>query len=484
MKLFISILNPLLGASSQRALRALIAPPLGITLGIPKGIAVLAIASLTLLPSHLSFAALPAAVDGQPLPTLAPMLERVKQSMVSVSVEADVRPRRRSDPFFDDPFFRRFFDQRSSSQTRKRFAFGAGVVVDAQAGLILTNEHSIVGARNILITLADGRELQGRLLGSDKASDVALVKVDADNLTAIRIGNSNGLRVGDFVVSVGDEKSSQSTVTSGIISSLGRSRHSRNFQRFIQSDAGYGPGILVNLRGELIGLNISKVTQTVSNSRIGFSTPVNMAIRVKDQLLKFGTPQRGFMAVQVQDLTPELATAFNIGDSRGAVITSVTENSAAYNGGIRVGDVVLMADKSQVTRGRDLRKIIGQHFSGDPLELQVLRQGQTHNLTVMLESSSPSSQVGTMMHERLEGATFKDVGAEQVSTNVEQGVMVTNVTKGSVAWGYGVRPNDIIVSANRKSVANLDSFRQAIANQDVLMLNIVRGNGALFLLLQ
>jgi len=439
------------------------------------GLVLSAIMLTWLLPSQLAFGA---------LPVLAPMLERVQQSMVSVSVEAEVQLRRREDPFFDDPFFRRFFDRRNRSQERKRQAFGAGVIVDAEAGFVLTNEHSVVGASKIMVTLSDGRELEGQLIGSDKASDVALVKVDADNLTAIRLGDSAALRVGDFVVSVGDPLGTQSTVASGIISALGRNSRSRSYQSYIQSDAGYAPGVLVNLRGELIGLNISRVAQTASNSRFGFSTPVNIAMRVKKQLVKYGTPQRGFLAVQVQDLTPDLATAFNIEENSGAVITSVVADSAADKGGVRVGDVVMMADHSKVNQGRDLRKIIAQHFSGDPLELQVLRQGETINLSVLLESSSAISLVGTMMHNRLEGATFKDVGAQQVSTNVEQGVLVTKVTNGSVAWNYGVRAGDIIVSANRKSVVNIESFRKAIANQDVLMLNIVRGSGALFLLLQ
>jgi len=212
-------------------------------------------------------AALPVAVDGEPLPTLAPMLERVQRSVVSISAEAEVRLRRRNDPFFDDPFFRRFFDQRSSSQARKRQATGTGVIIDAFQGLILTNEHSVVGATKITVTLADGREAQGSLVGRDKASDVAIIKISLNNLPAIALGNSDTLRVGDFVVSVGDPlgiygSGIQNTVTSGIVSALGRKSGGRNFESFIQSDAGYGPGVLVNLRGELIGLNIAKAAQT------------------------------------------------------------------------------------------------------------------------------------------------------------------------------------------------------------------------------
>jgi S1-C subfamily serine protease len=433
-------------------------------------------------------AALPIAVEGQPLPTLAPMLERVQQSIVAVSASAQAQARSRNDPFFNDPFFNRFFEQRRSSQARTNTVASTGVIIDALNGFVLTNQHTVVGASKITITLADGRVAQGQMVGSDKASDVAIIKIDIDDLVAIDLGDSDALRVGDFVVSIGAPIGQHNTIASGIISALAAKPGARSrpvsYQNFIQSDIGFGPGVLVNLRGELIGINISKVAQTAANNRIGFSTPVNVALRVKSQLVKYGTPQRGFLSVQVQDLTRELANAFDIRETRGVVVTSVTKDSSADEAGIRIGDVIVKAGPVDVNRGSDLNAIISQHFAGDPLELTMFRQGESMTLPVFLESSSKVSSTGTMIHHRLEGATFKELDTRQVSTNAAQGVLVASVKNGSIAWVQGVRPNDLIVSANRKPVSNMVSFKRAIANHDVLMLNIVRGNGALFLLLQ
>ena len=437
-----------------------------------------------LLAFKFADAALPVSVDGRPLPSLAPMLEQVQRSVVTISSEANVQVRR-ADPFFDDPFFRRFFDQRRSTQTRKRQTIGTGVIVDADQGLVLTNELTVAGAARITVTMHDGREATGSVVGRDHTSDIALIKIDATGLEAIPIGDSDQLKVGDFVVSIGHPLGYQSTITSGIVSALGRAgRDSHGYESFIQSDAVMGPGILLNLRGEMIGLNFSKVAKTANNARIGFSTPINVAFKVKSQLVKYGAPQRGFLAIQIQDLTPDLASAFNIGERRGAVITSVSKGSSADRAGLQVGDVVLMVDDRIINRGVDLRNVIGRHFAGDEVEFTVLRDGETVIVPAKLESSTTASSKGTMIHHQLEGATFKEVGPQQISTNAEEGVLVTDVKKGSVAWNHGVRANDLIVSANRKSVNDLTSLRKAIADQDVVMLNIVRGNGALFLLLQ
>lgn len=440
------------------------------------------ILSAVLLSGLISFpvkGALPMAVEGQPLPSLAPMIERVQASLVSIAIQARVQARR--DPF-DDPFFRRFFDQRRT--TRNREVFATGVVVDALQGLILTNEHSVRGASIIKITLNDGRVVEGEVIGADATTDIALIKVNVVGLSAITLGDSSDLRVGDFVVSIGDPLGEQNTIISGIVSGLARRNSLQAHEHFIQSDAAIGPGVLVNLNGDLIGLNIAKSAQTASSTRIGFSTPINLALRVKGQLVKYGTPQRGFLAVQVQDLTPDLASAFDIQQRGGAVVTSVVPGSSAEQAGLLVGDVILEANTQTINRSNDLRSVIGQQFAGDELPVMVVRQGTRLSLQPVLESSTRASKKGTMIHTQLEGATLKEIDTRQVSTNIEEGVLVSVVKKDSVAWNHGVRANDIIVSANRKSVRNLESFREAISGQDVLMLNIVRGNGALFLLLQ
>lgn len=431
--------------------------------------------------SQLARATLPVSVDGQRLPSLAPMIERVQSSLVSISVATPVQARR--DPF-DDPFFRRFFDQRRPANNRTREVFVTGVVIDGLQGLILTNEHSVRGVSKVKVTLNNGQVVNGEVLGSDSASDVALIKVNELGLTAISIADSSALRVGDFVVSVGDPLGEENTLVTGVVSALARNNSVRAHQNFIRSDAAVGAGVLVNLNGEMVGLNIAKSAQTAGSLRIGFSTPVNMALKVKQHLVKYGTPQRGFLAVQVQDLTPELANAFNIQQAGGAVISNVIEGSTADKAGLEIGDVVLEAGTQQITRGNDLRAIIGQQFAGDTMSMMVAREGGRVMLQPVLESSTRVSKKGTMIHHQLEGAVFKESETRQISTNSENGVLVSQVRQGSVAWEHGVRAKDVIVSANRKSVTDIDSLLEAIDGKEVLMLNIVRGNGSMFLLLQ
>ena len=430
---------------------------------------------------QLATASLPLAVDGQVLPSLAPMIERVQASLVRISVKSPLQARR--DPS-SDPFFRRFFDQRRQSNSRPREMFATGVVVDSEQGLILVNEHSVRGVNKVKVTLDDGRDVDGQIVGSDSTSDVALIKVEMPGLVAIGIADSNNLRVGDFVVSIGDPLGEENTLVTGVISALASNNSLQAHQNFIRSDAAVGPGVLVNLKGEMVGLNIAKSAQTAGNLRIGFSTPVNMALRIKEHLVKFGTPQRGFLAVQVQDLTPDLARAFNIKQAGGAVISNVLEGSTADKAGLEIGDVVLEAGTQLISRSNDLRAIIGQQFAGDTLNMTVAREGGKVVLRPVLESSTRVSKKGNMLHHQLEGATFKQGDARQVSTSAEGGVLVSQVRQGSVAWEHGVRANDIIVSANRKSVTDISSLRKAIDGKEVLMLNIVRGNGSMFLLLQ
>lgn len=425
-------------------------------------------------------ATLPVEVDGQRLPSLAPMVERVQNSLVRIAVKS--RSSARRDPF-DDPFFRRFFDQRRPAAKNAEL-YAVGVVVDSLQGLILTNEHSVRSISNVKVTLNDGREVQGQVVGADSTADVAVIKIDATDLTAISIANSKELRVGDFVVSIGDPLGGDNTLATGIVSALAKRNSAQAHQNFIRSDAATGPGVLVNLNGELVGLNIAKSAQTAGSLRIGFSTPVNTILRVQEQLVRYGATQRGVLAVQVQDLTPDLAKAFDITQSGGAVITSVGEGSNADVAGLEVGDVVLRAGSQAVRRSNDLRSIIGQQFAGDTLPMTIARQGEQLSLQPILEPVSKAAKLGTMIHHQLEGATFKELDARKVSTNQPNGVLVSQVKPGSVAWDHGVRENDLIVSANRKSVGDLSSFRNAIEGEEVLMLNIVRGNGALFLLLQ
>jgi len=437
-------------------------------------------------------AGLPVAVDGQPLPSLAPMLDVVSDAVVNISTESEVRVRRRANPFLDDPFFRRFFEQnqnRSQSRIQKRQGLGSGVVVSAAEGLILTNSHVIQGADTITVHLKDGREALARVIGSDKDSDLAVIKIELPGMREIPLGNSDVLRVGDFVVAIGNPFGLRQTVTSGIVSALGRSGLDiETYEDFIQTDASINPGnsggALVNLRGELVGINTAIVAPSGGNVGIGFSIPINMAVRIKNQLVEYGEVQRGQLGVRIQDLTAELAEAFGISQSKGAIITKVEDNSTAHIAGIRAGDVVLSANNRPVDTGQDLRNAIGLLGIGDRLDLQVMRAGNSQLISANIGNSMVDMGKGENLNTHLQGASFSELSEQQLNSDFDGGVIVTSVEPGSTAWNNGVRPNDIIVSANRKTVRDLDSFRRAISKDKVCLLNILRGNGALYLLLQ
>ena len=434
-----------------------------------------------------SQATLPAVVDNQPLPSLAPMLEKIEGAVVNISTETEVQVRRRRNPFFDDPLYRRFFDlPRQGREKRKRQGLGSGVIFDASEGLILTNAHVIDGADRITVTLRDGREAEAEVIGIDKNSDVAVIEIGLDDLKSIPLGNSDILRVGDFVVAIGNPFGLHQTVTSGIVSALGRSDIGiEDYEDFIQTDASINPGnsggALVNLRGELVGINTAIVAPSGGNVGIGFSIPINMALQIKDQLVDHGEVQRGRLGVRIQDLTPELANAFGIERSKGAIITKVEQDSMADNAGILPGDVVIMANSKKVDRGSDLRNTIGLLRIGDPLRLEVMRAGSPRVIQTTIGNVAVDRTIGANLNPHLAGAILNEVRDMQTERGVDQGVLVTAVEEGSMAWKNQLRVKDIIVSANRKTVRDLDGLRMAVANQNVFMLNILRGERAFYI---
>ena len=439
-----------------------------------------------------AYAVLPMEVDGQKLPTLAPMLERIQGAVVNISTESEMRARSRSlDPFFDDPFFRRFFDvpHRRNPQRRKRQGLGSGVIFDAQNGYILTNAHVIDRADKITITLKDGREFEAKVVGSDKESDVAVIKIEASSITEIPLGNSDILRVGDFVVAIGNPFGLRQTVTSGIVSALGRSGLGiEGYEDFIQTDASINPGnsggALVNLRGELIGINTAILAPSGGNVGIGFAIPINMALQLKNQLVEFGKVRRGKIGVHIQDLTPELAEVFSIEQVKGAVITKVEKGSRAEKAGIAAGDVVTRVNGKEIDNGSDLRNEIGLLRVGEEIKLNVIRSGEQKMIKTDIGDIEEDAAVGNNLNAKLEGATFSELSDQQLSSNKVGGVLVTQVEQGSAAYYHGLRAGDIILSANRQPVSDLKSFRNALNGHDVLLMNIQRDDGALFLLLQ
>ncbi len=445
------------------------------------------LAALLLMISLPLHAALPAFdSQGENLPTLAPMLEKTVPGVVNVFTRTRVAVRQ--SPLLSDPFFRRFFNVPDQPTERMEQSLGSGVVVDGKKGYILTNHHVIDGADEISVNLSDGRTLQATLVGSDPETDIAVLQVKDGKLTAVPMSDSDRMRVGDFVVAIGNPFGLGQTVTSGIVSAMGRSGLGiEGYEDFIQTDASINPGnsggALVNLRGELVGVNTAILSKSGGNVGIGFAIPINMAREIMNQLIEHGEVQRGVLGAQAQDLTPELAKAFAIDRHQGAVVTQVTKGSPADKAGLQTGDVITELNGRQVQSATDVRNRIGLLRIGQKVEMKVVRDGKTKTLKAVIEEPELSTLTGDKLHTRLNGAVLANLAEETVRGRV-QGVVVTEVAPGSAAMAAGLRMGDVITQANRKAVTDLDSLRAAVKDSDALLLNIQRRGGALFLLLQ
>ncbi len=443
--------------------------------------------SLTITLPLPVLAALPAAMDGQPLPTLAPMLEQATPAVVNIATESRVALRR--NPLLDDPFFRHFFNIPDQPRERKAQSVGSGVVVDAQRGYVITNHHVIDGAEKITVTLSNGRQLTAKVIGSDPESDVAVIQIPGGNLTALPLADSQRLRVGDFVVAVGNPFGLGQTVTSGIVSALGRTGLGiQGYEDFIQTDASINPGnsggALVNLRGELVGINTAIIAPGGGNVGIGFAIPSNMVSRLMNQIIAHGTVRRGQLGVSVQDLTPELAQAFKIPADQGAVIAQVSPRSAAARAGLKEGDVVLRINDRTIRDSSSLRNAIGLLEVGEAVRLDVLRDGQPLTLNAKVGEYMPAKAEGDDIDPRLAGAFFEDIGPSSPLSGKVQGVLVAKVDSGSPAARAGLRPNDIITAINRQRVSSTDDLRRTSSGDDALLINLVRGQGELLLVLR
>ena len=433
-------------------------------------------------------AALPATVEDQPLPTLAPMLERATPAVINIATESRVALRR--NPLLDDPFFRRFFNVPDQPRERKAQSVGSGVVVDARRGYVITNHHVVEGADTITVTLRDGRKLTAKVIGSDPQSDVAVIQVSGANLTALPLADSDNLRVGDFVVAIGNPFGLGQTVTSGIVSALGRTGLGiQGYEDFIQTDASINPGnsggALVNLRGELVGINTAILAPSGGNVGIGFAIPANMVSRLMNQIVAHGSVRRGQLGVAVQDLTPELARAFNIPADRGAVIAQVSPRSAAARAGLKEGDVVLSINDKPIRDGNGLRNAIGLLEVGEAARLEILRDGKPLTLDAKVGEYVPARAEGDAINPRLAGITFEDIGPNSpLGGRGVRGVVVAQLASGSPAARAGLRRNDVIVAVNRQPIASTDELRQVASESDGLILNLVRGQEELLLMLR
>jgi serine protease Do/serine protease DegQ len=430
----------------------------------------------TLLCAVAPFASaqLPAQVGETPVPSLAPMVKRVTPAVVNIATRGTVQEQ---NPLLNDPFFRRFFDVPNTPRQREFQSAGSGVIVDARQGYIITNAHVIENASEITVTLLDNRSLTAKVVGKDPGSDVAVLQVQAANLTAIPLADSDRAEVGDFVVAIGNPFGLGHTVTSGIVSALGRSGiNPEGYEDFIQTDASINPGnsggALVNLAGQLVGINTAILSRTGGNIGIGFAIPANMMKTVMAQLVKHGEVRRGVLGVNIQTLTPDIAQSMELGNVQGALVSQVVEGSAAEKAGIRAGDVVTAINGKPVKDASGLRNAIGLLGIGDRVDVALLRDGKPRRVTAVIgERDAAAETAATGGHSGLEGADLVDAQGG--------GVLIRSVAEGSPAAQRGLRANDVILAVGRTRVANLAEFRRATEGAAAFVVQIRRGNAML-----
>ncbi len=425
------------------------------------------------------------------LPTLAPMIETISPAVVNIAVRSNLTGGPQTP---QDELLRRFFDfEGPPGREREVEGAGSGVIVDAANGYILTNHHVVANADAITVTLAENRSLTARIVGSDEGSDLAVLQVQGANLTSIPFGDSTKLRVGDYVVAIGNPFGFSNTVTSGIVSALGRSGlNSQAFEDFIQTDASINPGnsggALVNLNGELVGINSAIISRTGGNVGIGFAIPANQVREVMEQLIATGTVRRGLLGVNIQDVTPEIAATFGLPGNSGALVSQVSPDSAAERAGIQIEDVIVSINGTRLRDSGSLKNAIGLLPPGQSVAVGLIRDGREQTVTAVLGELAPAAAVTAAPPQ--EEATELDAvfeGAELVdnsSPNGLPGLVVARVDPGSPAAERGLRPGDVITKVNRVRVRTLAEALPLMEDARAIILEVQRGDRGLLVLMR
>ncbi|ALA04082.1 MULTISPECIES: serine endoprotease DegQ [Enterobacter] len=439
---------------------------------------------LSLSASFPVSAALPSQVPGQEaIPSLAPMLEKVLPAVVSVQVEGTARQSQRI-----PEELKKYFGEDAPDQQAQPFeGLGSGVIIDAAKGYILTNNHVISQADKISVQLNDGREFDAKLIGGDDQSDIALLQVqNPSNLTQIAIADSDKLRVGDFAVAVGNPFGLGQTATSGIVSALGRSGlNLEGLENFIQTDAsinrGNSGGALLNLNGELIGINTAILAPGGGSIGIGFAIPSNMAKTLSQQLIQFGEVKRGLLGIKGMEMSADIAKAFKLNVQRGAFVSEVLPNSGSAKAGVKSGDVIVSLNDKPLSSFAELRSRIATTEPGAKVKLGLIREGKPLTVEVTLDKSTSSSASAEQISPALQGATLSDGQLK----NGTKGISVTTVEKSSPAAQAGLHQDDAIVGVNRTRVQSIAEMRKVLESKPaVIALQIIRGNDTLYILLR
>jgi len=435
-------------------------------------------ATLLMSIATASAAALPDSVGGQPLPSLAPLVKQVAPAVVNIRVSQTVS----SQSPYGDEMFRRFFGLPDfDGGSREVASAGSGVIVDAVNGYILTNHHVVDGADKIQISLFNDDSLDAEIVGSDAATDIAVIKVDPANLVDLPIGDSDLVEVGDFVIAIGNPFGLGHTVTSGIVSALGRTGISRNgYEDFIQTDASINPGnsggALVNMRGELVGINSAIVSRTGGNVGIGFAVPSEIARSIMRQILDFGEVRRGLLGVSIQTIDTESAQALGAEVESGALVSAIEPGSAAESAGLHVDDIIVRVDDKKIDSSRELANAIGLKGSGEIVDIEFVRDGHKRNIRATLGQRTITQSSGSDVHPGLQGARFATSSASATG-----GVEVTEVEPGSAAAQRGLRSGDVIVAVNRQQVRDLQRLQEIADANRILFLLVQRGDRSLML---
>ena len=450
----------------------------------------------------------PLATDTRPSFTFRPIYEKVSRSVVNIYSTKTVRDNLNLSPLFEDPLFRQFFGGgqfQNVPRERREQALGSGVIV-SEDGYILTNNHVVDGADEIKVALADNlTKYDAKVVGTDPQTDIAVVKVEAKELPAIAITDSDNLGVGDVVLAIGNPFGVGQTVTMGIVSAKGRAGMGIvDYEDFIQTDASINPGnsggALVDTGGRLVGINTAILSRTGGNQGVGFAVPMNLARSVMEQLIEKGKVTRGYLGVMIQPVTPELAKEFKLSDNRGALVGDVTKDSPAEKAGLKDGDVVVQFNGKKVTDSRHLRLMVSQAAPGTKVELKVLRDGEEKSFHVKLGElpseglAKADGRPGGMRRSRgadaLDGVTVDDLGARtREQFNIPSGVrgaVVTEVDGSSAAAAAGLRPGDVILEINRQRITSADEAvkRSEEVKGNQVLLRIWSGGGSRYLVVE